>query len=259
VPLVYLAMKKMQSIDKALSILELFLSSKGDLAPGDIARSSGLKRVTVHRIISTLADNGFVKQRRKRGKYSLGGQLLGLSGVKVSSGNKNSTISYLLELSRLVNGSVYLTVWYGSEVLLSKAIDYYNDELKINPDEWVHMPLHSSCIGKIILASMNEKELGKYFIGKPLEKNTPNTIVDVEKMKVHLELVKREGIAFENEECQIGVNGVAACIRNDERKIVGAIFIMGSSTNLTYPAVKKLTLTMKCCALKISKDLGYCN
>jgi IclR family transcriptional regulator, KDG regulon repressor len=255
---VYTAMKKMQSITKALNILGLFLSGKDELAPGEIAQLLGMKQANVSHIIATLVDRGFLKQRKKRGKYSLGVRFLDISGVMGKAGcNQDNSIGYLLELSRLVNGSVYLTVWYGSDILLSKAIDYYNDEFKINPDEWAHMPLHSTCVGKIILASMNEKDLKKYFSSKPLEKSTPNTIVDIERMKEHLELVKREGIAFEDEESQLGVRGMAAGIKNDAKEIVGAIFVIHPSIQPTHDMIEKIILPMKTCALKISIELGY--
>jgi IclR family transcriptional regulator, KDG regulon repressor len=252
-------MKTMKTIAKVFNVLELFLTLKKDeLSFREIAEASGLNKVTAHRIISTLINLGYLKQRRKRGKYSLGVRFLDFNGIMQNAGNfRNNTIFYLLELSRLVNESVYLTVWYGSKVLLTRAFDYQDGQGKIIPDEWSLTPLYYTCVGKIILANMSEEDQNKYLNSKPMEKKTPKTIVDKDKIKEYLAKIKREGISVEDEESQMGVRAIGAGIRNSEGEIVGAVHIIGTTTNLTYSTLEKITLSVKRCAMEISKELGY--
>ena len=88
-------MKTLKSITKALKILELFLDNKDEMVLGDIARSSGLEKTTVCRIVSVLVMHGFLKQRKKRGKYSLGIRFLDLGGA-LRSGTESIRGRYLL-------------------------------------------------------------------------------------------------------------------------------------------------------------------
>jgi IclR family transcriptional regulator, KDG regulon repressor len=247
----------MTAIDKALNVLELFLDNKEEIAVGAIAESCGLKKTTAHRIVSCLYKRGFLKQKRKRGKYSLGVRFLDLGGKIIKSGIGDGAVSYLTELSRLVNESVYLTVWYGSGVLLSRSFDYSSDSLASIPNDWSSMPLHHTCVGKLILANMSDKDLKKYFSIKPMNKVAPNTMVDIGNIKNQLAMVKLEGLAFEDEECKTGVRGVAASIKNADGEIIGAIFTQGETNHLTLDILVKIAPSIKICALKISKELGY--
>jgi DNA-binding IclR family transcriptional regulator len=251
-------MKVGKSIVKALNILQLFLTDKDEIALCDIAKATGLNRTTANRIASTLVMNGFLKQRKRRGKYSLGVRFLDFSEViKRRADHNGNIISHLVELSRLVNESIYLTIWYGSDVMLSRSFDYPPGSLKDIPDEWAIAPLHTTCLGKIMLASMSDEDVRKYFLSKSPVKNTPNTITDINRMQEQLILVRKDGIAFEDEEQMIGVRGIAAGIRNREGDTIGAIFLAGSSSHMTHAMLEKIKPSVKGWALKISTELGY--
>ena len=146
--------------------------------------------------------------------------------------------------------------WKGSTGLPSRAFDY-SFPLKINLVDWHQMPLHCTCLGKVLLANLNNEELKKYFKSKPFEKYTPNTIVDINDIKKNLSIVKREGIALDIEERNLGMSGIAAGVRNAEGETVGAIYVIGASIRLTQTVLKLITPSIKCCALKISRELGY--
>jgi IclR family transcriptional regulator, KDG regulon repressor len=245
----------MNTISKAIDILELFLINKNGISFSDIIKESRLKRTTVYNIVSYLVKRGFIKQRIKRGKYYLGVRFLDIAGVINNDKSDESAISYLLELSKLVNESVYLKVWYGSDLLLSSAHDYYDDLSLANPSDWATLPLHCTCLGKLILSSMSNKDLNKYFYNTTLEKRTSNTIIDIKQLKAQLAIIRREGIAFEYEENTLGVNGVAVGIKNGEGETIGSVFVFGSSRRLNNIKLKKIEPSIRACSLKISKTL----
>jgi DNA-binding IclR family transcriptional regulator len=247
----------MRTISKALDILDLFVINREGLSFGEIIKESKLKRTTAYRIISYLVKRGFIKQRAKRGKYYPGVRALDIVGIiNRDDENDKSVISYLLELSQSINESVFLKVWYGSDLLMGDAADYYNSLPAAKPKDWGTMPLHSTCLGKLILSSINNKDLTRYFHNVSLEKRTPNTVVDIKQLKTQLSTIRREGIAFEYEENTIGVNGVAAGIRNGEAMTIGSIYVLGSSLRLTNDKLKKVAPSIKACSQKISNTLS---
>jgi IclR family transcriptional regulator, KDG regulon repressor len=251
-------MKTVKSIIKALNILDLFLSGKKELALKDIAELSGLDKATTNRIALTLVQQGYLEQRKKRGKYSLGIKSLDLNSTANSeSGNGSESLRYLTEFSQLTGENAILMMWCGSDVLRSRAYDFYTGSIKLLTDDWFKLPLHSSSIGKIILASMSDEEVKNYFIKNNPDKFTPNTIVNINQMKEHLSIIRRESIAYEIEEHNPGVNGVASEVRNKDGEIVGAVFVGGPSNRLNLDKIMKISPKVKNCALKISQDLGY--
>jgi IclR family transcriptional regulator, KDG regulon repressor len=251
-------LKIIKSVNKALNILELFQKYKGEMTLGEIAGALEIDKTTVNSLALTLVKQGFLKQRKKRGKYSLGMKLLDIVGSNYNAfETKNTAIPYILvELGRLVNESVSFTVWYGSGVLLSRSL-VNGESLDTIPADWDSAGLHQTCVGKIILANMSNDDLNRYFRRKTLSKNTSDLNIDIEQMKKQLAVVKRKGLAFEDEEHQLAVSGVAAGVKNSEGETIGAVHVMGPSVRLTHTVLERIAPSVQRCALKISIELGY--
>jgi DNA-binding IclR family transcriptional regulator len=117
-----------KSVTKALNILEVFQTNKSELAFGEIVDTLKISNASAYRIISTLVKEGFLKQQKKRGKYSLGIKLFDIteSNIRAFKTENTAISNMLVDLSRLVNGSVSFTVWYGSEIMFSRS--FTNDK-----------------------------------------------------------------------------------------------------------------------------------
>jgi IclR family transcriptional regulator, KDG regulon repressor len=245
-------MDTVKCIVKAANILELFLDNKDILSLGDIAKATGINKATVSRIVYSLVSCGLLKQQKKRGKYSLGVRFLDFSEFINKGPNRGiGGISYLVELSRLINESVYLVMWHGSDVMDDNLMDYYQGSLNVIPSDWVDKPLFDTCVGRIILSTLNDDVFKKYY------KNFLSGKYDLnyEQMNAYINTVRRDGVAME-EGIRPGINGVAVSIKNIKEEIVGAIFMIGSAERLTRKAMMKSVPTLKNCAMKISGELG---
>ena len=251
----------MKSLTKALDILDLFLDNQGELALSQIAKLSGLNKTTVSRIVSTLVRHGYLKQKEKRGKYSLGTIYLSFSGVVKGKLQLRSTaIPYLTKLSQQTHESVIIAYGNGSEEIFTETFhdtSRPNNVLTIVPLEGTGMPLHSTATGKILLADMSDEELEEYFKNKHLRHYTPNTIMNINDMRNHLIIVRQEGVAFDDEEFSPGVRGVAAGIRDSEGKIVGSFAVLAPSVRLSRAGMRELVPDVKSYADEISRELGF--
>ena len=256
-----LKQETMKSLTKALDILALFLDNQGEMALSEIAKLSGLNKTTVSRIVSTLVKHGYLKQKEKRGKYSLGTIYLSFSGVVKSRLQLRSiAVPYLSKLSQQVHESTIIAYGNGSEEVFTETFhdtSQPNSVLKIVPAEGTGMPLHSTATGKILLAYMSDEELEEYFNNKHLRRYTPNTITNINDMKNHLMIVRQEGIALDDEEFSLGVRGVAAGLRDSEGKIVGSFGVVAPSVRLTRAGMRELAPDVKSCAVEISRELGF--
>lgn len=247
----------MKSLQKSIDILELFLDNEVEISLSDLSKLSGFNKSTVNRIASTLVKRGYLKQRDKRGKYSLGMKFLDFSGViKNRIRVRDVAIPYLMNLSRLVNESVIMAIWDGREAVITETF-HANQALKVVPDEGSTIPLHCTASGKIILANMADEELKRYYNNKSLERHTPNTITALNDLKKHIIVVKQEGIAFDDEEFAVGVRGVSAAIINAEGHVIGSAGVVGPSVRLTRDKMRESIPDVKSCALEISRGVGW--
>jgi DNA-binding IclR family transcriptional regulator len=247
-------METIKSIVKAAKILELFLANKEIFALKDIAESTGLNKATVSRIVRTLVNCGFLKQQKRRGKYSLGVRFMDFSDL-IRSGPRGGAgaITYLTELSQLVNGSVYFVIWNGSKITHYsnlKQANYSEDTTRYNYD-WTNLPLYNTSVGTLFLSSLSQAEFSRYLKKISDEQSTEQ----IGKIEQSIARIRGEGIAIE-EDTRTGISSIAVGLKKNKKETIGAIYLTGSSSHLTRSIRLKILPTLKNCAGKISKEIS---
>jgi IclR family transcriptional regulator, KDG regulon repressor len=74
-----------QSVERAMQILECFTLQKSQQSLGELANQTKLSKSTVYRLLSTLSGCGYIKQDELTQKYSLGFKLFNLGAVVVGN------------------------------------------------------------------------------------------------------------------------------------------------------------------------------
>jgi IclR family acetate operon transcriptional repressor len=123
---------------------------------------------------------------------------------------------------------------------------------------WVgrRTPLHATSNGKMLLATLDERELGR-LLAKPLERSTPATITDPAKLRAQLVEIRTRGYATTMEELEQGLNAVAAPIRRADGVVVAALSVSGPAFRMRPVDLPRLgRLTMES-TTAISRRLGY--
>ena len=245
-------LKPLNSITKALRILKAFSENDNGLTLGDIAKSVGLARSTVCRIVSTLAINGFLVQLKKRGKYFLGVRFLDIAGTIKPKNRDNLIISCLLELSQIVDMPVRLEVMYNSRGWIGENVDFSKEDSDINKRIITYL---RSCTGKIVLTNLKHTDLTKYFRHTYLTESLRKIKSDIGRLKADLDVIKQKQIAYGSEDVILGVNGIATGIKNKEGALIGVLSIVGDSNRLTNTKLKDITPIVRTYKLMISKTL----
>jgi IclR family transcriptional regulator, KDG regulon repressor len=247
----------MDAINKAFEILEVFLNAERDLSITELAKLAKISTSTSHRITAILVNRGYLEQTQKRGKYSLSPQkLVYLSGiVRKRLKVRNAALPFLKELSQTVNEAVLLSIRRGQMVYVVEVVNS-NRLLNITPDSST-FDLYSTGIGKVFLANISERDLDEYLSGIVLKPRTPNTITDVDELKRHLGKIQRDGIAFDDEEQELGLRMVAAPVFDWDQYVVAAIGVLGPSSRISRQRMIEIIPVVKYYALRISQALGY--
>jgi DNA-binding IclR family transcriptional regulator len=247
----------LDSINKAFEILELFLKNDDELSINNISKLTGINSGTVHRITSILVKRGYVFQPKRRGKYSLSTAKLVYFAKVVQHRLKIKSIAYpfLRELAQTVDEAVTISNLL-SNVAYNITVVHADHIFSLKPDS-ATISLYSTGLGKIFLAYMSEKELQGYIKNVTLKPRTPNTVTKAEDLKRQLEQIRRDGIAFEDEEHDLGIRTVSAPIRDWEENVVAAISVIGPSVRMTRQRMLEIAPIIKSYALKISHAMGY--
>ncbi len=248
--------KNVQSVDRALVILEtLSLHPKG-LGVGEISERTGLHKSTAHRLLATLVDKGYVKQN-KYNNYQLTLRLFELGSKLVEELDVLEVARpYLNQILDAVNEVVHLVV------LEDDGIVYVD---KVEPDKTIRMhsrigirrPLYCTAVGKAILSTMEEEDVGKIWGQSDIKELTEYTIIDLDDMKEELEKVRAKGYATDEQENEIGVRCIAIPLLDYTKKAWGAISISGPVERMTDEAFEEIIPVLIPIGNQIRTELGY--
>jgi IclR family KDG regulon transcriptional repressor len=247
----------MDSINKAFEIFEVFLKSDDELSINDISKLSSINSGTVHRITSILVKRGYVIQPKRRGKYSLSTAKVVEFARIVQHKLKIKHIAspYLRELSQTVDEAVAMANLLG-HVAFNIVIINPDHIIDLRPDS-ATLSLYSTGLGKIFLAYMSDKEFEEYTQRVTLKPRTPKTVTNIKDLKTQLKQIRRDGIAFEDEEHDLGIKTVSAPVRDWENNVAAAISVIGPSVRMTKGKMLKIAPIVKNYAYKISQAMGY--
>jgi IclR family transcriptional regulator, KDG regulon repressor len=246
----------LDAINKAFEILELFLHSEEELSINDVSERTKITYPTAHRITSALVKRGYLLQPEKRGKYSVHpGKLSEFIGIIRKKLNvRTIALPYLHDLSQTVNEAVLLGVRRGHAAI---NIDVVNRGrlLNVTPDT-ATLGLYYTGAGKVFLAYLTDKEFQNYLSTLVMTPKTANTITEKDTLVKQMNEVRRIGVAFEDEEYEIGLRSIAAPIRDWEGRVVAAISIIGPTARINKQRLSELATIIKDYALRISQAMG---
>jgi IclR family transcriptional regulator, KDG regulon repressor len=246
----------LDAINKAFEILDLFLHSEDELSINDVSDQTKITYPTAHRITSTLVKRGYLLQPERRGKYSVNpAKLSEFIGIIRKKLNVRTIASpYLHDLSQTVNEAVLLAVRRGN---IAINVDVVNRGrlLNVTPDT-TSLGLYCTGAGKIFLAYLSEKEFQSYLGGHVMITKTASTITDKDALVKEMTEVRRSGVAFDDEENELGLRSIAAPIRDWEGRVVAAISIIGPTARINKQKLAELAPIIKDYALRISQAMG---
>jgi DNA-binding IclR family transcriptional regulator len=242
---------------KALDILDCFSLEKQELGITEIAKIIGYGKSTVYAIVKTLEKNRYLKQNNENKKYSLGLKIIERAYVLLEQMDiRKITFPFLKKLSEKYKENVHLAILDRQEVVY---IEKFENAPSLGIRSWVghRTSVHSTALGKVILAFLPEEEINKIIQIISLEKRTPNTITDPSVLKSHLSQVKKVGYAIDNEEHQVGGICIGGPIFDCTGKVIAAFSISVPIVRINKDKLGAIIEDIIKTSKEISAELGY--
>lgn len=245
-----------QSIERAAATLRLLAASPVRLGLAEISASLQLAKGTVHGILRTLQDVGFVEHDRATGKYQLGAQLLELgSGHLDINELRARSLNWADPLAARTGEIVRVGVLLSGEVLVVHHV-FRPDNLPQAADVGALLPAHATALGKVLLA--HDAGAAALLAGE-LAAYTRRTRTDPTRLASDLGDVRRQGYAVEAGEYSATQASIAAPIYGYGGRVVAAVAIHGDLDRLCDSrgrARPRMTVQVRDCARAITRDLG---
>ncbi|MHB1406060.1 MAG: IclR family transcriptional regulator [Desulfitobacteriaceae bacterium] len=244
-------------LDKAIDVLCCFSVNEPELGISEIATRLSMYKSTVHRILKTMEERGFVIQSLQNQKYRLGFKLFDLGNAVVSRLEvRDVALPLMRELSANTRETVTLNIIDNEERVCIEKVES-TEAVRNFVQIGGRNPLWLAGSGKLLLAHLPQVEIERMIRGKDLGSTVQGKNITANELHEELALIRERGYAVSRSERNIGSASVAASIRNYEGKCIAGLSISGPESRFTGERLDMLIEQLLLSANEISKRLGW--
>ena len=218
---------QLKSFSKGLKVYRFIIDYGKPILAVTLCEKLNIDKSTMSRILKTLKDEDFISYLENSNEI--------IANDISNKTNQSTKIELLIkatnflleEISLKTNECAYLGIFDDYKISYINQIDLSNQELKTRNNIGIKTNLHTSALGKSILA------FGNYDLEKiKFNQYTTNTITDIKTLNEELTIIKNRGFSIDNKEYQDGMSCIAVPLFNKENILIGAVGISGSSFRL---------------------------
>jgi IclR family transcriptional regulator, acetate operon repressor len=239
-----------QSIARAFDLLEIMADLGGIVSLSQLASRSGLPVPTIHRLIRTLLDLGYVRQEPSR-EYALGPRLVRL-GESASRLLGSWAKPYLQHVVDAIGESANLAMLDGNQVVYTAQVPGRHS-MRMFTEVGRRAGVHCTAVGKAMLSALPAERAAEILRQSGLPPQTEHTLTTFAAMDHELNEIRLRGYAIDDEEQEIGVRCVAVALPGDPTR--AAISISGPSTRMTESLIDTAVPMLTEAAVALADEL----
>ncbi len=246
-----------RAVARALGILEGVAERSGGMTNSEISRTLRIPKSSASYILRTLERHGYLRREGDTGKYRLGLRVLSLSReVLTGLAIRELALPVLKSLVARTQLTAHLAILDQAEAVYIEKVEAPGF---IKMDTWVgrRMLVHSTSVGKALVAYLPEAEVEAILRERGLRKRTPKTITVRSKFLRELGKVRGRGYAVDDEENSPDVRCIAAPVCDSSGATQAAVGVSGTTSQIDKVNLPKIAGLVKEAARKISKQLGH--
>ncbi len=252
--------EKVKAVDNGLDILNLLYRVGSPLGVSEISRELSLNKSTVHRILSTFEEKGFLYQH-ENGNYWLGMKIY-VMGLSIGDRSVFGKIvkPYAKRLCQATQEGVNISVLDGSTKPYKSVVvfkEMHPDRvLTAAPPVGLALDAHASAVGKCLLAFSKNIKI-ESLTDDDLKKYTENTICTVSDLKKELHDVRSKGYAIDNEEREVGLYCIGSPIFDCNGDVMAAISVTSPASRILFMELDKLIDIVRKTGKEISDEFRH--
>jgi DNA-binding IclR family transcriptional regulator len=245
------------AVERTLLILEAAAQREGGMTNADFSRKLKIPKSSASYILRTLEHRGYLRRDGEDGKYRLGMKVVSLSQAALSGVDvREVALPIMRHLVDRIHITTHLAIIDHAEAVYVEKVEAPGF-IKMNT--WIgrRMEVHSTAVGKALLAYFDARERDAILRQRGLKKLTTHTITTTPRLLQELERVRKLGYAVDDEENSLGARCVGAPIFNGQGQVEAAIASTGTVNDVPQDAVAHIADMLKEAARRISHQIGY--
>ncbi|RSL33057.1 IclR family transcriptional regulator [Salibacterium salarium] len=245
-----------QSVDRALHILDLLQQEPKGIGITELSNKLDVSKSTVHRLLMSLWKKGYVQQNKETERYWLGLKCLQLGeSVSENLDVRQKAKPYLEQLAKKTSETVHLVTLENNEIVYIDKIETHAT-IRMFSRVGKRAPLYCTGAGKAMLAFLSENERQNVYAATSFHAFTNTTITTVDGLEKHLEGIRENGFALDEEEHEEGIQCAASPIFDYAGKVVASVSVAGPVIRVKDEKLALIAEDVKQTAAAVSQEMG---
>jgi len=247
---------QVQSLTRALALLDALATSADGMSLGDLAQTVGLAPSTAHRLLTTLQNQRFVRFVAGEGVWQVGVQAFTVGQAFRRARDLLALAKPMMRRLMEESGeTVNLYIEEGGEAVCMGQVESRQMMRAIaRPGGRVRM--HCSGVGKAMLARLPEGEVARILRAHGLARMTPRTLDTPRRLREDLALTRQRGFAVDDEEHAVGMRCVAAAILDEDGRPLAALSLSGPVARIGDAALMAVGGLVGAAAEAVTREFG---
>jgi IclR family acetate operon transcriptional repressor len=245
-----------QSVDRALSIIETLAGDDEGYRLTDLAVRTGLSPSTVHRLLTTLEKRRFVQFDRDESMWHIGAQSFAVGSTFVRRRNfVTQALPYLRKLRDQTRETANLAVVDDGAMFVLTRVES-REIMRSVTKVGGRVPMVASGLGKALLSTYSEEDVFAIIQREGMPRLTSKSIVRAGELCKSLHDIRQQGYSVDDEEALIGLRCVSAVVYDDCSEPLAAISVSGKASRVPNDRLPVLGKLVQEVAAELTKALG---
>lgn len=245
------------AVERAIELLQVLARAGKPLILAELSELTAASRSTTFNTLATLHRYGLVEKDERYKTYRLG---LGLFELGRAYLDQVSLVPAFTQAARELvercQETVKLVIRDGRDVLYLAAEEGPHS-VRLAALVGSRRPAHVTAVGKVLLAQLTETEVVTLYQDYRFTKLTPNAIDHLALLQDELAIVRTQQVAYDRQESSVGVNCVAAPVRDVSGQVIAAMSIGVPNDRWSEARMAELTQLLQQSATQLSQALGW--
>lgn len=253
-----LSNSSVQSVNRALDLLEAFLRLGPEVGLTRIAAELGLNKATAYRLLSTLEERGYVERAAQGRSYRLGLRAFELGAYYQSQLQvRQMALPYLRDMVAQTGEAAFLCVPEGDMAVCVERVEGNTQVNVFALRVGGHQPLHCGAAPRALLAGLSETEIRAYAGRTGLPASTANTIISLDTLLEDARCTREQGFAVSRDDATLGISAVGSPVFDHTGRVIASISLSGLSSRFDPSRAAELGRLTADAARGLSRQFGY--
>lgn len=232
----------MTSLARGLIVIQAFTQQSPQMTISQLSIRTGLSRAAVRRCLYTLSKLGFAGAE-DGSRYSLRPRMLTLSHTYTASNTLSTAAQPILERMSAAHRESFSVATLDGDDIVYIARTSVTRVMAVDLHIGSRLPAYCTSMGRVLLAYLPTEQLEQYLARVVLTTHTTRTVNSVEKLRLLLRNVRRNGYALVDQELEVGLRSLAVPVYAPSGRVVATVNLSGNAPRLSVIEMQTRFLT----------------